>query len=84
MAKLTSPDVGYRMRPCRAAVLPAVDRLERGSRRRVFHYDEVVNEVLRVTADWPPSTIATSVQSIMCVASPACRFPDLDRVERGR
>ena len=75
------------MNTCREEVLAAFKRLESRHGRDVFTLDEIVTETLSVTAEFSENTIRTHVASRMCVDAPAhhaVRYPDLQRVDRGR
>ena len=75
------------MSTCRDEVLVAFERLESRHGREVFTHDEIVTETLSVTAEFSENTIRTHVASRMCVDAPAhhaVRYPDLERVDRGR
>ena len=71
---------------CRDAILQAFEDLERAYGRRDFEFQEVVREVTS-KGQFRESTVRTHIVSLMCVQAPpnhATRYPDLDRVARGR
>lgn len=75
------------LRTCREEILDAFATLERRHGRDTFSPAELVAEVLARGSTHPESTIRTHVVSAMCVNAPpnhAVRYPDLERVGRGR
>ena len=75
------------MNTCRDEILAALERLESRHGRNVFTLDEIATEVLAATDNFTNWTVRIHVTSRMCVDAPAhhgVRYPDLQRVDRGR